>query len=319
MEKIKLYFEGNDYCSDFFKSFVIHSDVAFDDCDFVVSSNFDFGKSIKKNIQNSLNKYINYDKKVIVFLVSDYNNELNIPKNVFLFRTALYKSIKKQNEFVLPYIWESFYDDFEPLTKTAKPIVGFCGNVKNNSGRRESTMASIESDNLICSNFIKHIGFGGGKIELVERFKKNILQSHFTISNRGLGNFSMRFYQVLALGRIPVLLDTDMAFPFNEIIDWNKYIITSKSENQLAEKIKHFWSVTTDRDLIAIQQNCKQLFDDYFSYAGLGNQIEKLLQTEKNIPRIIKSEQAISFKFPHLRYKVNKKIASLKLMFHQKK
>ncbi|HGE5774481.1 TPA: hypothetical protein ACGGHC_001292 [Flavobacterium psychrophilum] len=98
MENLKLFFEGNDYCTIFFKKNVKHISVNYNECDFVVSSNFEFGNANKEYIQKSLNKYNNSPKRVIVFLISDYNNELKIPSNVILFRTSIYKSIKKQNE-----------------------------------------------------------------------------------------------------------------------------------------------------------------------------------------------------------------------------
>ncbi|HFG0576608.1 TPA: exostosin family protein [Flavobacterium psychrophilum] len=318
MKNLKLFFEGNDYCTIFFKKNVKHISVNYNECDFVVSSNFEFGNANKEYIQKSLNKYNNSPKRVIVFLISDYNNELKIPSNVILFRTSIYKSIKKQNEYILPYIWESFYDDFQSLAKTKKPIVGFCGNVKNNTGLRESTMQKIESDTRIATNFIKHIGFGGGKSELIERFKNNILNSHFTICNRGMGNFSIRFYQVLSLGRIPVLLDTDMVFPFDKKINWDSYIIKAKTETQLTQKINNWWTQKNETDVIEVQQKYRQLFEDYFSEKGFGSQIFNFLIIEKNNPKIIKSEKPFFLKFPHLKYKIKKKIATIKINLNKK-
>ena len=74
--------------------------------------------------------------------------------------------------------------------------------------------------------------------DLIDDFKNNILQSHFTVSNRGAGNCSMRLYQVLSLGRIPILLDSYMVFPLEDEINWDQYLIRAKTEKELVAKYK---------------------------------------------------------------------------------
>lgn len=303
MNELKLYFEGHDYCSVFFRNYVKHKEVNFEDCDFVISSSFESGNSIKKEIQEKLDTYINYDKKVIVFLLSDYNNKLNVPSNVILFRTSLYKSIKKDNEFILPYLWDYFTDEIQIIEKSDKPIVGFCGNIKKNSGHRLSCINKLKANKNIQSNFITRLGFAGGVAELVPAFKKNILDSHFTISNRGRGNFSIRFYQVMSLARIPVLIDTDMVFPFEDEIDWKTLIITAKNETKLVKKINNYWKFISNEKLIENQKKCKEIFDTYLSPNGFGNKMTEFLIDKKQNPITIKPKYFDFLKFPHLKYK----------------
>ena len=90
------------------------------------------------------------------------------------------------------------------LSKSNKPIVGFCGL---NSKYRQNLINLLNNNDNIQTNFIVRNKFWGGNPhdeQLVEDFRQNIEQSHFTICNRGTGNFSMRFYQVLSCGRIGV-------------------------------------------------------------------------------------------------------------------
>ena len=47
-------------------------------------------------------------------------------------------------------------------------------------------------------------------------FVNNILGSDYTVCMRGGGNFSVRFYETLSLGRIPVFIDTDCLLPWHE-------------------------------------------------------------------------------------------------------
>jgi hypothetical protein len=321
MNSINLFFEGSDFVSDFFKENVTHNDTTIDACDFIVSSSFKFGIVNKKEIQKALDKYHNSVKPVIVFLCSDYSGFLKIPDSVILFRTSIYKSMKQDNEFLLPYIWESFDEPFKELPKTSKPIIGFCGNVKNNSGYRQSCINRLESDTKIETNFIGRDGFWGGKPNDKEyslEFKKNILESHFTLSNRGKGNFSIRFYQVLSLGRIPALVDTDMVFPFENEIDWDKIIIRTKTEKQLLKKMTQWWESKDNSEIIAIEKKCKEVFNYYFSVSSYGNRIFDFLFSIKNTKFVIESKNNTKEKLvnlPELKYKINKHLNLIKSKF----
>ena len=286
MDNLKLCFEGNDFVSDFFKNKIEHQEVAFNECDYFISSSFEIGIKKRSDIQSRLSKYKKFNNKVIVFLITDSVEVLDIPKNVFLFRTSLYKKLKKPNEFLLPYIWESFDEKFNSLLKTQKPIVGFCGNVKNNTGKRQSTINAISSCKNIVSNFDTKLTFWGGNPhneKIIDDFKNNILESHFTICNRGVGNFSMRFYQVMSLGRIPVLIDSDMIFPFENEINWNDLIITAKNEIELISKIESFWNHKSNEEIVELQLKCKKVFQEYLSPKGFGEKITPFLIKNKNI------------------------------------
>jgi hypothetical protein len=305
MDDLKLCFEGNDFTSEFFKNNIKHQEVSLVDCDYLISSSFEMGIKKRSDIQKILNKYKNLNKKVIIFLISDSVEVFDIPRNVFLFRTSLYKKLKKTNEFLLPYIWETFDEKFNSLEKTEKPIVGFCGNVKNNTGKRQSTINAISSSKNITSNFDTKLSFWGGNPhneKIIEDFKKNILESHFTICNRGVGNFSMRFYQVLSLGRIPVLIDSDMIFPFENEINWDNLIIKANNEIELVNKIEKFWTIKSNDEIIELELKCKKVFQEYLTPTGFGNKIVPFLISKKDIQ--IKNE-SIGF-IDKLYYKIFK-------------
>jgi hypothetical protein len=209
-------------------------------------------------MQNIINKYINSSKIVYIFFITDCCDSFSIPNNVRVYRTSLLKSKKNVNEFILPYIWESF-DAFEPLEISGKPIVGFCGL---SGPYREKTIQLCQQDNRIISNFIIRNNFWGGKphdSNIINDFLNNIKYSHFNICNRGNGNFSMRFYQVLSCGRIPILLNTDILLPFEDEIDWDNIIIFANTEEELIEKIVNC------SNIIEKQLKCKEIYQTYFA------------------------------------------------------
>lgn len=56
-------------------------------------------------------------------------------------------------------------------------------------------------------------------------FVSNIVQNLYTLCVKGAGNFSLRFFEVLSAGRIPLVIDTDITLPMNEEIDYKKFCI----------------------------------------------------------------------------------------------
>lgn len=149
--------------------------------------------------------------------------------------------------------------------KKTKPIVGFCGlatnnwkvlykqrlihyfdQIKNNisfshrkgfqplfisSEERYKLLKSFEKSKLIDTNFIFREKYrAGAKSEedfqkTTKEYYSNIVQSDYVLCLRGYGNFSIRFYETLMMGRIPILLDTDCLLPFPELINWKNHTI----------------------------------------------------------------------------------------------
>jgi hypothetical protein len=231
------------------------------ECNFIISCKLPWSILNSQTIQKIILSYKNINKIVFIFLISDNPNTFHIPHNIRLFRTSLFKSKRKKNEYCLPYIWEGYNIPFKPLKKDYKPIVGFCGFVNH---YRDKTMQKISQQKNIICNFIPRNQFWGGKPHdsvLKEQFQNNIFSSHFTICNRGNGNFSMRFYQTLSAGRIPILIDTDILLPFEDEIDWHNIIIMKKNENDLIKTLFHWWN---HRNIEEIQQKCRKIYETYF-------------------------------------------------------
>ena len=221
-------------------------------------------------------------EKVIVFLVIDYEFKLIIPSNIFVLRTSLRKSLwQTGKEYVLPYIWETIEEPFDPLPRTNFPIVGFCGQVNK---YRKNILNFIHLNKQIKDNFILNKYFWGGIYNdnnddkadiniLINNFRNNMRDSHFIICNRGAGNFTMRFYQTLAAGRIPVLVDTDMLLPLCDKINWSDFIIIENSEDKVISKILIWWKY---KNIELAQIKCFQIFHKYFSHLNFENYLNTI-------------------------------------------
>ncbi len=72
----------------------------------------------------------------------------------------------------------------------------------------------------------------------------------------------MRFYQTLAAGRIPILIDTDIKLPFEDKIDWKNFIILEKIAQLCLYKTIEIHK--TGRYL-EMQKMCSEVFKNYIS------------------------------------------------------
>ncbi len=207
-------------------------------------------------------------KKIIVFIIDDYEKRYNYYSNLILLRTSLVSTLQRKNEFTLPYIWDYKKLAFPTSPSTAFATVGFCGIV---SKPRKKIVSAFEKNNKIICDFVKQKKFWGGSphaADVVKLFYTNLQNNQYIICNRGRGNFSMRFYETLATGRVPVLVNTKMNLPFKDSINWDEIIIIKKNEKDCVTAViqDHAENGFEQR-----QQKGVAIFQKYFSLENFFN------------------------------------------------
>jgi hypothetical protein len=206
-------------------------------------------------------RYQSLKTKLIVVLVDDFEGFYPKVKNLWLLRTSLRRSKRKPYETVIPYFWSTPNEPFPVLLPEEHPTVAFCGLV---SKYRKKLIAVMEKDRRIVTHFIKRETFGGH--EITDRdpsldFYANMRENVFNLCNRGAGNFSIRFYQTLAAGRIPVLVNTDIELPFADEIPWSTFCIIGKSERGCASALVEAHRLGRTSEM---QRQAVRIFDQYF-------------------------------------------------------
>jgi len=125
----------------------------------------------------------------------------------------------------------------------------------------------------------------GGTVEAAvlrrREFVNNILSSDYVLCARGWANCSIRFYETLSLGRIPVLIDTDCVLPFESAIDWRKYCVMVKENKpaQAARAIREFHETLAPGEFEALQKACRRLWEEWFSPLGFFNNLHRQLDS----------------------------------------
>lgn len=154
---------------------------------------------------------------------------------------------------------------------------------KSSHSYRARTILSVRNSKKIKTNFrIKsQFAFGptgllntGNTTETDESFRlafiNNIIESDYTLCVRGIGNNSVRFFETLCCGRIPVFLNTDCVLPFDFVINWKELCVwvEEKDINNAAQVVANFHNNLSDSEFIALQEKLRLLWEEYFSPVG---------------------------------------------------
>lgn len=190
--------------------------------------------------------------------------------------------------------------------KQEKPVIGFCGQAEGNlfkygvdvirtAGRnlayytglspyqpqslypstllRSQILKNIAQDDRLSPNFIIRSKYRAGATTPEEKhttsleFYQNMVESDYVVCVRGGGNFSVRLYETLAMGRIPVFVDTDCLLPFEDKINWRKHVVRVESKNsaEICNSIIEFHNKLNFKDFVDLQKSNRQLWNDKLS------------------------------------------------------
>lgn len=198
--------------------------------------------------------------------------------------------------------------DFKPIIKAEQPVISFVGHANSSligilkefliynrlnvkrffkkefsdhqpffaSGfNRYKLLSKLVSDERVTTKFIFRKKYRAGvksdedKVRTTLEFFWKMYHSPYVFCFRGVGNFSVRLYEALAMGRIPVLIDSDCRMPLLNEIQWDEHCIIANEENFI-EKLVTFHQNIDKKSFIDIQKKNRELWlttlkrDDYF-------------------------------------------------------
>lgn len=218
------------------------------------------------------------------------------------------------------YIREYTNGAVPPRSKESQPVVGFCGHAAryysyaelwrdintslyrwtrgnplfDHVTFRRKTLDYVKRSSGLKTNFIVRNHFmGGGKTEEMvnvrdwlpfqREFIENLFESDYILCVRGAGNFSFRFYETLCCGKVPVLVDTDCVLPYEDRIDWSKYIVRVDHSQvaHIGENILSFHNRLSPDDYLQLQQDCRDLWLGWLSPSGFFSNLWQV-ETERD-------------------------------------
>lgn len=250
---------------------------------------------------------LSLDKQVYTFRLSGFDSKLD--SNTFIIPSFIedpYTSIQQQ---------------FQPISKQLLPKIGFVGHASNSwskwikeilvfllhnynrwtkklftdfqsfypsSIKRYRFLTALQKNNKIDTNFIFRKQYRAGvktaddKQKTTQDFFKNMEVNPYTFCLRGAGNYSVRFYETLAMGRIPFVIDTDFRLPLNGIINWEKHYVIVTEKNS-SKALINFHQKINDLDFKTMQVNNRNLWLEFLNRDAYFNQIYSIFKEEKGL------------------------------------
>lgn len=238
-----------------------------------------------------------HNKKLVVFNDTDDNSDMHLD-NVILFRTWWYASNHKWLDvYGMPY-WTSDYfkeQSFFATDYTTIPSIGYSGYINYiwysdainyyikkflkrilwypNEFRRDIRWKAIrmltKSDKINLQFSRRSHFWWQKKINDTKfnwyTFMENIVSCNYNLAIRWNWNWSIRFYEILHAGRVPVLLDTDCILPFQGIIDRDKYLIRVLDLNEIIPSVLKFHEGYSENQNKIIQRNIRKMYKKYLT------------------------------------------------------
>lgn len=206
-----------------------------------------------------------YNKKLVYYCGGD-RPPRTLPDypNVIVLNTSVSVSTMPKNEMVIGVPVD---DKFKNYIENPTLSIGFCG--QRMCGRQKwldylTNISEIETNFIIRDSYIHNL-----KSNQINDFETNMNDNLFIFCYRGAGNYSVRFYETIMRGRIPIVIKTDNVFPFEDIIDYNKVgIFIEENEindtNTLKDVILNYYNSKTADELICVQNYNREIYLNFF-------------------------------------------------------
>ncbi len=117
------------------------------------------------------------------------------------------------------------------------------------------------------------------------KFVENIIESDYTLCVRGLGNNSVRFFETLCCGRIPVFVNTDSTLPFDNLIDWKSLCVwvEEKDIDRIADAVVEFHNNISEKDFIDLQKRLREVWEEYLTPIGFFKRLNFFINQESAV------------------------------------
>lgn len=145
-------------------------------------------------------------------------------------------------------------------------------HIRNEALKYLSNSQEIETNFVIRDNmvFFNEANNIEQKLKFRLEYVQNMVESDYILCCRGRGNFSLRLYEILCCGRIPIFVNTDCVLPYDFTLDWKKYCVwvDIKDLPQIAQKVVEFHNNLSPQEFVDLQYGCRQLWQKWLSTEG---------------------------------------------------
>ncbi len=238
--------------------------------------------------------------KHVFFLNDDLSIPLHIPSVTF--RTSIVKSVCDSKAEALAFETEDLRRHLDLSTSAFKHDVSFCGYVGSSVIRHRLLQAMLAfkgkliKDINVINKFHHHIADRPPEYVARRRqeYLRSIRESMLVLCPRGTGANSIRFFETLSMGRIPVLISDDVMLPFERDINYDEFILRIP-EQDVEDVPQIILKWLEEHSMEALIKKCvmsRMTWQLFFSKRMHPHRIVECLQKYHTLP----AEQALALK-----------------------
>ncbi|HEX2853344.1 MAG TPA: exostosin family protein [Opitutaceae bacterium] len=110
-------------------------------------------------------------------------------------------------------------------------------------------------------------------------FIENLNTTDYALCVRGLANCSIRFYEAISLGRIPVFVNTQCVLPYDWLVDWKAACVwvEEKDLGRIGPFLRHYHAQLTPEEFAAKQRLARELFQKWICPEGFFRELHRHL------------------------------------------
>lgn len=221
------------------------------------------------NDEKKLNEYLNHNfpffkgspERHIFFIGSDDTRPIKSLENSIRFSFSTSKASKDKCVYYQPIVEVPKLISNIEIAHFDVSFQGyFCNEIRKKASKAISGMKSVSINNRYW--FEK---FMGRETVEIERNYSGLMQmSKFVLCPRGFGLSSIRFFETMAFGRIPILISDDAKLPLENMINYDEFVIRVK-ENQIESIPDKIQECKKGRNLTAMSIMARSVWEKWFN------------------------------------------------------
>lgn len=220
--------------------------------------------------QSNFSHYKKFPKKHVFICGSDYFEPIaELANNSILYAFSAHKNSNVRCIHYQPQV--PVPEKITSIEKTAYDI-SFQGEIRKGLREELLTIGCLTKYKTISKNVkMWHSKWHKQDIKpLVDEYVSLMHMSKFVFCPKGFGLQTIRFYETLAFGRIPVLISNHAKLPLEDEIDYDKFVVKVDENNlkELESKIDEF---IQKNNLTQASDCARKTWEKYFSSKSLND------------------------------------------------
>lgn len=150
---------------------------------------------------------------------------------------------------------------------------------------RKRALRAFQKHPRIATDFLVRRFWGRGKRArnvvgadtMRQDYVENMRRNLYLLAVRGRGNFSLRFFEILSAGRIPVIVDTDTPLPLDEEIDYSRFciFIDWRRLARIGDRLSECHDSLSADELVEMQAQSRKAYEENLRFDVFGARLFK--------------------------------------------